>query len=418
MFDELLVVLRGTDDDGLNAFILERIHPDHVAAEGVEALTARLQAMRQSVGGRTGGVDIHGTPGDVVVEIEEAGVQIQVGFAGSPPRITALDLRAAPEDVAPPLTWETLEERLREAGFSGVVLARRGGAVVHLDAYGMADREEGRPTSPETVYGIGSTPIDFTMVAVLLLAERGELTLDDPIGRFLPAVPDDKRGITIRHLMSGRSGLDDFHDVPEVDWDPDLAWIDRGTAVERILARPLLFTPGDGHAHSHSAFGLLAAIVEIASGRSYPDFVREEILAPAGMTRTGFYGETLGLGRTDFAVGSGPSAVGLPNIPPNWGPTSWLVMGSGGMFSTLGDMDRFLAALSEGRIVRDGWRQWLGGEIVNVGGSDRGFYLFYAADGTGDSVLLMMNGDGRAPETRSLSRALEGLVMADPDAAD
>jgi CubicO group peptidase (beta-lactamase class C family) len=260
------------------------------------------------------------------------------------------------------------------------------------------------------VYCIGSTPIDFTVTAIMLLGERGKLTLDDPIAKYVKDVPSDKRAITLRMLLTGKSGLPNFHHLP-TDWDADLGWIDRDTAVRRILAQPLLFKPGEGEAHSHSAFGLAAAIIEMISGKTYAEFVRAEIFGPLGMTRTGFYGEKLGLDRAQFAVGNGESAVGLPNIPPNWGPTSWLVMGSGGMVSTLPDMDRYYTAIEKGTLLHGPWAEWQQGENVGVGGSDRGYFIYHATNGRGDEALFLMNGEGRAPATRAMTKALTRLVM-------
>src|SRR6185436_16953274 len=96
--------------------------------------------------------------------------------------------------------------------------------------------------------------------------EMGKLSTSDPITKFLKNVPQDKSAMTIDHLMRGRSGLPNFHHITGVDQDADLTWIDRDTAVQRILGRELLFAPGQGQAHSHSAWVLLAAIVEVVSG--------------------------------------------------------------------------------------------------------------------------------------------------------
>ena len=253
-------------------------------------------------------------------------------------------------------------------------------------------------------------PIDFTVAGIQLLAQQGRLSLDDRIGQFFESVPDDKREMTLRHLLTGRSGLPDFHHTAQ-DWDADLAWIDREEAVRRILSQPLLFSPGAGEAHSHSAFGLAAAIIERVSGQDWYAFMRENFFEPAGMDRTGMYGDSMGFGVGDFAVGYGPSAVGVPNIPPNWGPTSWLVLGSGGMYSTLRDLDRFYQLVVEGNVLRGTHADWFRGQRVGVGGSDRGFFVFHASNGRGDSALLLTNHEGRRPEMQSLTRALEQLVM-------
>jgi hypothetical protein len=86
-------------------------------------------------------------------------------------------------------------------------------------------------------------------------------------------------------------------------------------------------------------------------------------------------------------------------------------MGSGGMFSTLEDMARYYDAIDTGRLLTGTWAQWQQGPSVGVGGSDRGFFIVRATNGRGNSVLLLMNGEGRAAGTRALTSALRQLVI-------
>lgn len=320
---------------------------------------------------------------------------------------------AAVPSATAPLSWDNLEARLQDLArrglVSGVVLARRGGERVLFQGLGMADRERWRETTPDQAYGIGSAPIDFTVTATYLLAGRGAIDLDASIAEYLPGVPADKQRMTVRMILEGRSGLPDFHHLP-VDWDADLAWIDREEAERRILGQPLLFEPGTEQSHSHSAFVLLAAVLERADGRSYREIVRDEIFEPLGMARTGFYGESLGLPREAFAVGYDSHSVGLPNIPPNWGPTSWLVMGSGGMFSTVEDLVRYYDAREAGTLLLDAWAEMDRSHATTVNASDRGFFLVQSMKGNGDMFMLLMNREDREPELRELLRELIGLV--------
>ena len=327
-------------------------------------------------------------------------------------------LRVEDADESRPRTnisWDNAEATFRQLeseGFSGVVHLSRDGSVVVEKAYGSSNEELGFRTQLDTIYGIGSTPIDFTVAAIFLLAQDDKVRLDDRVTEYFADVPDDKLDMTLAQLITGQSGLPDFHDVPD-DWDADLGWIDRDKAVARILAQPLRFIPGQGEAHSHSAYGLVAAIVEIVSGKSYFEFLRERIFMPAGMARTGMYGDRAAFAIRDFAEGRGARAVGLPNIPPNWGPTSWLVMGSGGMYSTLADMLRFYSFVrSDKRFEPEYARRW-SGEFVSIGGSERGFYMFHVFRGREAEAMLLINGEGRSPKMRSLSQALEALVMGE-----
>ncbi len=336
--------------------------------------------------------------------------------------INSFDIIDAPVDDAPPieaLAWGQLEARFEQAekaGFSGVVVARQNGKSVIARGFGHADGAAGKAPALDTVFDIGSMPIDFTRIAILTLNQQGKLGMDDRIDRFFPKVPADKASITIAQLMGGGSGLANFHHR-DTDADRDLSWIDRDTAVKRIVEQPLLFAPGASRSHSHSAFGLLAAIVEISSGQSYGDFMRRILFEPAGMTRTGFYGESLGLADNAFAVGLGNKAS-EPNIPPRWGPTSWLVMGSGGMVSSVADMQRGFDFLRTGKLLEGKYlREYLGPRIA-IGGTDRGF-LFLRVAGDDDSVLFLASNSQQGPAgIESLLPSLIELVRPGKHAAE
>jgi CubicO group peptidase (beta-lactamase class C family) len=276
----------------------------------------------------------------------------------------------------------------------------------------VGPRTDGPPTL-DTVYDIGSMPIDFTRAAILFLCQTGRASLDDPIGRHIAGVPADKAGITLGQLMEGRSGLANFH-FRDTDADKDLAWIDRDTALKRIFEQPLLFAPGTGSSHSHSAFGLLAAVVENVSGQAYGDFLRETLFGPAGMKRTGFYGESLGLPDSAFAVGSG-QAASTPSIPPRWGPASWLVIGSGGMVSSVGDMRRGFEYIASGRLLRGPWLQRYLVARVGIGGSDRGYLFLRVTADDGSAVYLASHSHRQAGDDGRLVQGLIGLVLPDRD---
>lgn len=415
-------MLLSTGDAPLRAFAAERLAPTFRASLSADAMLSHLTQLRTAVGGRMDNISVTRDARGLALNI--SGVRdITIRFdLDASYKLTALALGGTgtlPDEPTASMswegvTWETLASKFREwetHGFSGVVMAQKGGHQIMREAFGNADASVSRATSVTNMFGIGSTPIDFTTTSILLLAQRGQLSLDDSLGRYVKDVPVDKRSITVRHLMTGRSGLKNFHDKRNIDWDTDLAWIDRATALQRILSEPLLFAPGNKEEHSHSAFGVLAAVIEIVSGKSYPDFVRSEIFKPLGMEHSGFNGERGAHAVADFAVGSGPSRVGLPNIPPNWGPTSWLVMGSGGMFSNLDDMAQYYAALRSGTLLQGDWAKWQQGEQVGVGGSNRGYFIFHVTNSRGESVLGLMNGEGRAPDTRAMLRATEALVF-------
>ena len=412
---------RSRSDSALAAFVGEHLGDSLRRARDRDSLFTTLRTIGR-VSARAGGVTVtpQGT-GALLSLTGPASLDVRFSLENSEPhRIASLRIERAEgtqkADTAvsiAPITWSNLEERLAEeaaAGFAGTVLITRNGEIQHHRGYGFADRAADRPNTTETVYGIGSTPIDFTRAAILHLKDRGLLQLSDSISRFFSEVPRAKQSITIRHLLNGRSGLPNFHHDPDDDKNYDLSWIDREEAVDRILSADLLFRPGADEAHSHSAFTLLAAIVEQASGRSYRSYLEEAFFRPFRMTKTGFYGPSSGFTAEEMAVGYGPSRVGTPNIPLNWGKTSWLVMGSGGMVSNPHDMYRWVRGIRGANGLSEKSLQVYGTGHVLSGGSDRGFYVLYVDDPS-SAVFLASNAHKRPGDRpAALARELARLV--------
>lgn len=189
----------------------------------------------------------------------------------------------------------------------GVVLLARGDRLVVEQVTGSADDLSGAPCSRATRFQIASISKQMTAVAVLLLAERGALDVDDSVDRWVPGCPPEWRGITLHHLLTHTSGLGHWSDHPMIDLagptDPD-------ELLAHFRSVPPLFAPGARWHYSSPGYVLLARAVERAAGRPYADFLATEIFAPLGMTGS-FAGAPRN--RNDVAVGhSGGKPV------PSW----------------------------------------------------------------------------------------------------
>lgn len=224
-------------------------------------------------------------------------------------------------------------------GFSGQVVVEVHGRVVLRGAYGFADPENGRPMTAETAVGVGSISKQFAAAAILSLAEAGRLSVDDSLGRFFPDAPADKRGITIHQLLTHTSGV-------TTPLREDFEARSRDELVESILAAPLRFEPGTDWSYSTAGYNLIAAIVEIAAGRPYGDYLREALFEPAGMTRTHLMDET--------APGEDVARAHLAwddrGTPAEW-PRNWRNFGAGDVMSTAADLLRWERALRAGRVL-------------------------------------------------------------------
>lgn len=414
-------MIDSTGDEALRAYALEHFTPTHRESFAEEAdLLAHLRELRAAVA-PIGGVGLekvgpHALALHVSNRQTESVVRIELEEQ-APYRIARLELvSTGPAEPAMDVSWETLEDTLLEAereGFSGSVLAVRDGEVVLDQGFGHADPDGRHPVTPTTIFAIGSTPIDFTHAAILKLREMGRLSLDDPITDYFDDVPADKRGITLEHLRTSRSGLRNFHGIEGVDENLDLTWIDRETAMQRIFSKELLFPPGEGERHSHSAWGVLAAVVEIVSGQGYHEFLREHFFEPAGMDRTGPYAFSRKFPASEIAVGLGGNVFGEVNSPPHWGRTSWLVLGSGGMVSTPRDLYRWRQHLASGKAFGEEAQRLygIGGILVDEGGNDRGFLTAMAVRGDDQFILCSNSHVEMDDAVADLARALERMVL-------
>jgi CubicO group peptidase (beta-lactamase class C family) len=237
-------------------------------------------------------------------------------------------------------------------GFSGAVLVTAGDATLLRKGYGWADEKRRIPITPETVFDIGSITKVFTAVAVMQLEERGKLSTSDPIIKYFPNVPKDKQVITLHHLLTHTSGLehDDFYSLAT----PEIKEIlkDREKFIERILSFPLAFEPGTKRVYSNSGFSFLAAIVEKLSGQSYEQYLRENILRPAGMSNTGYVMRKWKNSLVARGYNDGPTDFGFPWTGQWAGEIiPWDLLGNGGLLSTVDDMHRFVVALRDDKLL-------------------------------------------------------------------
>jgi CubicO group peptidase (beta-lactamase class C family) len=228
-------------------------------------------------------------------------------------------------------------------GFAGGVLVARHGNALLCKGYGLADREREIPWTAETAFDIGSLTKAFTAAAVLELATDGKLATGDPISKYLDAVPEDKTGITIHHLLTHTSGL--VRDAGNRGVQTT-----RDEMVKLVLATTLQSKPGEKYSYSNAGYVLLAAIVERASGEDYRAFMRHRVFDPLGMTKTGFYGDASRWSRD--AVAHAYFETAEEGCPLDW-PQTWSATGNGHVISTLGDFLRWDVGLRGKELLSD-----------------------------------------------------------------
>ena len=187
--------------------------------------------------------------------------------------------------------------------FSGVVLIADNGRPIYQKAFGMADRSKKIKNTLNTKFDIGSMNKTFTDVVLLQLMDEGKLSIEDPVGKFLPAFSKGDFGkITIEMLMTHSSGLGQYYDRPGF-FEAPASEKDIASLVKSIQTMPLMFEPGNGQEYSNSGYILLGATIEAITGKSYFDNVRERIVEPLGLkntwlTRTGVPDRSIGYLKT------------------------------------------------------------------------------------------------------------------------
>lgn len=282
-------------------------------------------------------------------------------------------------------------------GFSGVALVEKDGQIVLKKGYGMANRAKAIPMSPSTVVQIGSNTKDFTAVAILQLVERDRLKLNDSIGKFLLNVPSDKRGVTIVDLLKHRAG---FPQHLGADFDA----VTREQMIRNALGAPLLFPPGQGRSYSNVGYSLLGAIIEQLSGKSYDQYVHDEILEPAGLKETGFLLPRFDSMRVAHGYrGDEDRGTMLAKPHASDGPY-WNLRANGGMLSTVDDMHRFYKVLAGEKLLKAATRDvmFTPNTPVVLAGSDMvNFFLYNREPQAGVTMILASNSTGlNAPRAR------------------
>ena len=244
--------------------------------------------------------------------------------------------------------WEAEIDKATSNGkFSGVWLWAKNGKVISSGARGKADREKGIDNTLDTRFRIGSMNKMFTAVATLQLVERGKLSLDDTIGKILPDYPNTNvaSSVKVRHLLSHTGGTGDIFGPQFEAHRPELKTLQ--DYVNLYGKRDLKFEPGTRWEYSNYGFLLLGVLIEKIAGKSYYDYVAENVYKVAGMTNSGSEPESVlvanrskGYLRDQLELVSNE-----PTLP--WRGTS-----AGGGYTTAADLMKFADALMSNKLLK------------------------------------------------------------------
>jgi CubicO group peptidase (beta-lactamase class C family) len=247
-----------------------------------------------------------------------------------------------------------INQLVREDKFSGVILVAKDGKPIFQNAYGLASKEFQAVNRIDTRFNIASVGKMFTAVSIAQLAERGNLSYEDRISKFLPDYPAAiANRVTIHHLLTHTSGMgsywkEEFHEANHARFRRVQDYF------TLFVNDPLEFEPGEKWSYSNSGYIVLGAIIEKISGQSYFDYVKENVFKRAGMSNTDFYEAdrptrniAQGYTRQNRYV---PEAENLTNsvfLSPVKGSPA------GGAYSTAEDMLKFAEAIRTHKLLNE-----------------------------------------------------------------
>jgi CubicO group peptidase (beta-lactamase class C family) len=220
----------------------------------------------------------------------------------------------------------------------------RDGKVVLTKGYGLADMDSNTPANENTAFQIASVTKQFTAAGILLLVEDGKLKLDDTLGKYVTEVPDAWKGVTIRQLLNQISGIPNYTAMGKLVNNKTYS---PSEIIDIVRDSPMRFEPGTQWEYSNTNYFLLGMVIEKVSGKPYPDYMRERIFKPLGMSSTVV--NTSGLAIKNAATGynfTGGKLVkaGLddPSQP----------FAAGAIVSTPVDMAKWAIAVADGKLLK------------------------------------------------------------------
>jgi len=212
------------------------------------------------------------------------------------------------------------------------------GIVVLIAGYGMADLERNAPVTPDTTFESGSVAKQFTAAAVLILAQQGKISLDDPMRKYLPELADYGSPLTIRQVLSHVSGLREWRPIAIFGGLPEDTYVYSNQDILQLASKQhaLNFDPGTAYSYTNTGFNIIPILIErvLGNGKSFQTFTRESIFAPLGMEHTRW--------RDDFraVVPNRALAYRHPDGAATWTQDTPIenIIGAGGLLTTVGDL--------------------------------------------------------------------------------
>jgi CubicO group peptidase (beta-lactamase class C family) len=225
------------------------------------------------------------------------------------------------------------------------VMIIQDGNVPFAKGYGLANLEEKTPCAIWSNFRLASVTKQFTAMCVLILVERKQLSLGEPLTGFFPGFPAYGRKITVRHLLNHTSGLLDYEDL--IPKGTEIPVLDRDVLRLMLRQDKTYFPPGSKYRYSNTAYALLALIVEVRSGNTFARFLHENIFRPLKMEHTLAYEQGLSV-VPNRAYGYSADSGGFKRTDQSLTSS---VLGDGGIYSSVEDLYQWDQALYTDKLI-------------------------------------------------------------------
>jgi CubicO group peptidase (beta-lactamase class C family) len=251
--------------------------------------------------------------------------------------------------------------------FSGSILVSKGKKILFKKAYGYANLESKIPNQASTAFHIASVSKTFTATGIMILEQRGLLTTSDLLSKYIPDFSLGDR-ITIHHLLTHTSGITNVNNLPEYAAASQIHQTP-ATLIDLFKNKPLDFQPGEKYSYSNSNYNVLAYIIEKVSGKTYGDFLMENIFKPLKMSHT-FHHDNVSQIIPDCATGYVPEGLsGLQKSPfLDWSSKT----GNGSLVTTTEDLLKWAYSFQGTKILSEKSKAKM---FTQYGGSGYGWFL-------------------------------------------
>lgn len=238
-----------------------------------------------------------------------------------------------------------LSAKFKKEDPGATVLVSRKGQVIYQKGFGMADMELKVPMRAEMVFRIGSISKQFTAVAILQLMEKGKLSPQDDIKKFIPDYPTHGYTITVEHLLTHTSGIKSYTGMSSFDSIMNMH-MKPLEMIAYFKNQPMDFAPGTQWNYNNSGYFILGYIIEKVSGLTYEEYVKENLFKPAGMTNSAYGNDTRII--TNRAKGYQQGKEGYENARPL---SMTLPYAAGSLVSTVEDLWKWNQAVHAYKLV-------------------------------------------------------------------